>query len=260
MSNIRHQSIAPTETWRLPAGAEVDLHRHDDHQLIYASNGVLEVFTSEGVWFAPSTRAIWVPAGAPHRWVVHGSTVVHMVGLPDSTTNLSNRPVPIVVGPLMRELIIAATTLESGTPPYLRVLAVLEDQLTVAPEQPTMLPRLQDQRLQAMARLVEVDLATPLSLDEIAARIGSSARTLSRYLHQETGLTFPQWRTQLRLRHASFLLAQGHSVTHVASECGWSSPSAFIAVYRASFGRTPGKRVSAAQPARQSEPDYTGLI
>ncbi|WP_031742508.1 helix-turn-helix domain-containing protein, partial [Mycobacterium tuberculosis] len=58
-------------------------------------------------------------------------------------------------------------------------------------------------------------------------------------------MTFPQWRTQLRLQHALVLLAERHDVTSVASECGWATPSAFIDTYRQAFGHTPGQ---AAKP------------
>ena len=53
-------------------------------------------------------------------------------------------------------------------------------------------------------------------------------------------MTFPQWRTQLRLHRALVLLAERTPVTTVAHQCGWSSASAFIEVFRRSFGHTPG--------------------
>lgn len=53
-------------------------------------------------------------------------------------------------------------------------------------------------------------------------------------------MTFPQWRTQLRLHQALRLLAVGTPVTAVAHRCGWSSASAFIDVFRRAFGHTPG--------------------
>lgn len=53
-------------------------------------------------------------------------------------------------------------------------------------------------------------------------------------------MTFPQWRTQLRLHHALVLPAGRTPVTAVAHLCGWSSASAFIDVFRRAFGHTPG--------------------
>lgn len=69
---------------------------------------------------------------------------------------------------------------------------------------------------------------------------GVSERTLSRLFRSEFGVTFPQWRTQSRLHHALRMLADDAPVTRVAHHCGWSSTSAFIDVFRRSFGYTPG--------------------
>ena len=54
-------------------------------------------------------------------------------------------------------------------------------------------------------------------------------------------MTFPQWRTQLRLHTALRLLAGG-VVTRVAHQCSWASTSAFIDTFRCAFGHTPGSR------------------
>lgn len=67
-----------------------------------------------------------------------------------------------------------------------------------------------------------------------------SERTLSRLFRADLGMTFPQWRTQLRLYHALRMLADGSAVTTVAHACGWSSTSAFIDVFRRAYGHTPG--------------------
>ncbi len=240
MSEIRHVSAAPTETRRLARGAEVDRHRHDEPQVIYASAGVLEVTAADGTWFTPATRAIWVPAGTAHQWTVHGPATVHLVGISYRARALSDHPALIPVSPLLRELIIAAAAQPADTPARRRLLGVLVDQLIMVPDRSTMLPRLHDDRLRALADLVQRDLSRSASLDELGRRVGSSARTLSRLLRAEVGVTFPQWRSQVRLHRATLLLAEGRTVTQVAAACGWSSPSAFISVFRNAFGRTPG--------------------
>jgi AraC-like DNA-binding protein len=80
------------------------------------------------------------------------------------------------------------------------------------------------------------------TLAELGAATGVGERTLSRLFRGEFGMTFPQWRTQSRLYHALRMLADGLPVTTVAHRCGWSSASAFIDVFRRSFGCTPGSR------------------
>jgi AraC-like DNA-binding protein len=48
-------------------------------------------------------------------------------------------------------------------------------------------------------------------------------------------MTFPQWRGQLRLQHATLLLATGSTVTGAGAANGYANTSAFIAA----FGVTP---------------------
>ena len=57
----------------------------------------------------------------------------------------------------------------------------------------------------------------------------------------ETGLTFGQWRQQLRLLAALELLGAGESVTAVAFSVGYDDVSSFIAAFKAAMGVTPSR-------------------
>lgn len=118
MLEIRHEPIAPTRTQRLATGAEIDAHRHDDHQIVYASRGVLSVTASTGTWVAPATRAIWIPAGTVHAHQAHGNLEMHLVGLETGDDPIGlEKPTVLAVGPLLRELILAYTETPSTTVP-----------------------------------------------------------------------------------------------------------------------------------------------
>jgi AraC-like DNA-binding protein len=242
MPDIRHTRDAPTRTQALAPGERIDAHRHDDHQIIYAGSGVLAVTTDAGTWFAPGTRAIWVPAGCVHAHRAHGHLSLHLLGLPPDTNPLGlDAPGVLAVSPLLRELILACTrTRHTGTPEQLRLRAVLLDQLRVSAQQPVQLPAPDDSRLTAVCDLLHHNPADPRSLAALAATAGAGERTISRLFRRELGMTFPQWRTQLRLYHALRMLAEDVPVTTVAHRCGWSSTSAFIDVFRRSLGYTPG--------------------
>jgi transcriptional regulator GlxA family with amidase domain len=121
-----------------------------------------------------------------------------------------------------------------------RLCRVLVEELRVAPEQPLHLPQPRDERLQAATRLLYDNPADTTSLAELGRKIGASERTLSRLFHTELGMTFYQWRTELRIHHALVLLAEGHSTTHTAHACGWSNPSSFITAFTNIIGCTPG--------------------
>ena len=54
-------------TFPMPAGTLFDWHTHEDHQLAWASAGVLTVLTEGATWVLPPSRALWIPAGLPHE-------------------------------------------------------------------------------------------------------------------------------------------------------------------------------------------------
>ncbi|MEV5240732.1 helix-turn-helix transcriptional regulator [Streptomyces cinnamoneus] len=242
MPVIRHTPQAPTSTRTMAAGESIDAHRHDDHQIVYAGSGVLAVTTDAGTWFAPGTRALWIPAGCVHAHRAHGHLDLHLLGLPASVNPLGlDAPTVLAVSPLLRELILASTRdPHDDSPERRRLRAVLLDQLRASPQQPLQLPSPTDPRLRAVCDLLHHDPADPRTLAALGNHVGAAERTLSRLFRRELGMTFPQWRTQLRLYHALRMLADDEPVTVVAHRCGWSSASAFIDVFRRAFGCTPG--------------------
>jgi AraC-like DNA-binding protein len=239
---------APATSWgSWPPGARIERHRHPAHQIVYPSSGAVSVTTPSGTWITPTNRAIWIPAGCWHEHRFHGQTQFHGVALdPDRYRHGPPAPTVLAVNPLMRELIIACSQTDMvDTAAHHRMLAVLHDQLQAANmAEPLWIPMPTDDRLRRACALIADDLTTPMTLRHIGQRIGVSQRTLSRLFSDELGMTFPQWRTQLRLQHAVMLLAERQeltSVTSVALQCGWASPSAFIDTYRRAFGQTPGQ-------------------
>jgi AraC-like DNA-binding protein/quercetin dioxygenase-like cupin family protein len=242
MTRIRHTPVAPTRAQFLQPGGVIDAHRHDDHQLVYAGRGALAVTTDAGSWAVPDNAAIWVPAGTVHAHRAFGNLELHLVGVPTAENPLDvHRPTVITVGPLLRELIITYTRDLSDTPERARLLAVLLDQLRTAHQQPQYLPAPTQPPLLAIAQIFQTNPADHRTLAELGRATGSSERTLSRLFQSDVGMSFPQWRTQLRMQHAVILLAKDTPVTSVAHQCGWSSASAFIDAFRRAFGETPGR-------------------
>ncbi|MFD7704193.1 AraC family transcriptional regulator [Streptomyces caelestis] len=249
MKEIRHTPVAPTRTQHLVPGASIDAHRHDDHQIVYAGRGTIAVTTVAGTWVTPATRAIWVPAGTVHAHQAHGRLELHLVGIPSGENPLGlDAPAVLGVGPLLRELIIAhAGAPEHESAEQLRLRAVLLDQLRLAPQQPLHLPTPSTRILAEVCDILRSDPADGRSLAELGRQVGASDRTLSRMFRRDLGMTFTQWRTQLRLHHALVLLADRTPVTSVAHQCGWSSASTFIDVFRRTFGHTPGSHHAAVR-------------
>ncbi|MGW7542355.1 AraC family transcriptional regulator [Streptomyces sp. NPDC054770] len=238
-----------TMTRVLPGGTTIAPHRHRGHQVVYASQGVLAVETDTGTWIAPAARAIWVPARVRHAHRAYGTTSFHTLALGPHTNPLRlNQPTVLRVSPLLREILISYSSLDpsdAGTARrQARLRAVLLDELEPVAQPPLHLPAPHDDRLTAACALVTADPGAHRDLAAVAGEVGVGRRTLSRLFAQEFGMSFPQWRTQVRLELALRLLAEGTSVTATGHRCGWSSTSSFVDVFRRHMGYTPGSRPS----------------
>ncbi|MDF0528480.1 helix-turn-helix transcriptional regulator [Tsukamurella sp. 8F] len=246
MSDIGQLHANPTASQSRIAGDTIERHHHHEHQVVYPSRGAVAVTTERGTWLAPSDRAVWIPAGTWHEHRFYGDTRFHCVGL-DSTLYPIFSVGPEIVGvtPLLRELIVACSRPDDPRAvacheEEARLRAVLVDQLWHQPREPLSVATPRDPRLVAARDAIEGDLTRPLDLSRLADLCDSSARTMSRLIRSELGMTFPQWRTQLRLHRALILLVEGSSVTDTAYLTGWPTPSAFIDAFRGAYGRTPG--------------------
>jgi AraC-like DNA-binding protein len=76
-------------------------------------------------------------------------------------------------------------------------------------------------------------------METLLRQSGASRRTMERLFRAETGMSLGQWQRRQTLLHALRRLAAGESVSGVAGELGYNSPSAFIAMFRRELGQTP---------------------
>jgi len=236
-----------------PSGEASDVQTHERGHLVYAASGVLAVHTERGTSIVPANRVAWTPAGATHYHRAHGDTDMRIVFLaPSLARRLPHQPAVFLASALAREVLLALTgpgNYDESAPDDTgysasarsRLHRVLVDELREAHERTLHLPEPRDDRLQAIARMLQETPADNATLAELGKRIGAGSRTLSRLFHDELGMTFYEWRTQVRIYHALVLLAEGHDATHTSNACGWANPSSFIAAFSNVIGTTPGR-------------------
>jgi AraC-like DNA-binding protein/quercetin dioxygenase-like cupin family protein len=241
------QERVPIRTFsvRCPSGFVIPKHAHDWHQLIYATQGVMSVYTRVGAWVIPPHRAVWVPAGIEHSIEMSGSVLVQTLYVAAGLANaLPKDCCAVNISPLLRELIqhvFTLKTLDTDIPSQSRLIAVLLDQLEVLPTIPLQLPMPRDRRAERVSAWLRANPRAPGLLKQLRKTAGASIRTIERRFRAETGMTFGKWRQQLRLLEALRRLAAGQAVTAVAREVGYDSPSAFIAMFRRALGTTPSR-------------------
>jgi AraC-like DNA-binding protein len=69
--------------------------------------------------------------------------------------------------------------------------------------------------------------------------LGMAEKTLHRMFYRETGMTFGRWRQHARLLLALEQLAHGGKIVDVALDHGYTSQSAFAAMFKRHFGLAP---------------------
>jgi AraC-like DNA-binding protein len=249
------RSVSRAVGRRLAVGETIQAHRHDLAQLVYPVSGLLAVTTERGTWMAPPQRAVWIPAAVRHQHRSYGITDMRALLFSESPPpGFDRQPIVVAVSALLRELILALSGQARRPAAQRRRLEqVTLDQLAESPERPLHLPQPADDRLQAVTALITADPATHATLAELGRSVGASERTLSRLFHSELGMSFHQWRTQLRLHHALVALAQGATVTSTAIACGWANPTSFIEAFRKAVGQTPGRYLAQLRPTTVPE-------
>ena len=228
-----------------PTGYLVPTHFHDRDQLVHAERGVMTVRTQRGMWIVPPHRAVWIPAHVPHAIAMSGAVAMKTLYFkPRLARKLPRTCCVLNVSPLLRELVVYACTFGALDAKRRRdkpLLDVILDQLMIASAVPLQLPSPRDPRAQCVAQALVDEPGTEKSIEELCSAAGGSKRTIERAFVADTKLTLGKWRQQLRLLHAITLLASGESVTRAALTVGYSTPSAFVAMFRRALGVTPGE-------------------
>ena len=228
-----------------PAGWHVEPHSHSQHQLLYAERGVMVVQAEIGRWVVPPTRGIWMRGGMTHE--IMCIEEVHMRSLlvaPDAASRLPSETHTVGISPLLRELIRAATEVRQPYSPNTRdgrVMRLILDELLVLPVLPLHLQMPSDPRLLRICERLQQRLNDASTLAEWAMRLSVDVKTIQRLFVKQTGMTFGQWRQQVRLLRALELLATGEKIINVAFALGYESPSAFTTMFRKQLGQTPSQ-------------------
>lgn len=230
-------------SWSAKGAHRAAAHRHPRAQIVCPTTGAYWVATPQGSWLAPAGQAVWIPPHVRHEVYSNGSVdamllfvdIAYAGGLPRTC-------MAVEVSPLLRGLFGRAV--EYGNDyarggPAARLAGVLLDELTRMAAAPFFLPLSRDRRLSRVMERLLGDPADDAGLDALARAAGASPRTLARLFRRDTGMTFAEWKTQLRLIAAIDRLGRGATVTGVAFDLGYSSASAFTYMFRRKLGVPP---------------------
>ena len=141
---------------------------------------------------------------------------------------------------LTRELTlhaVDAAPMDLTSPTDAAVITLLWEQIAAEPDAPLRLPLPDDPVSQGIAHAIMAKPEQPL--DDVIGEANANRRTVERRFSTETGMSLGKWRRRARVLASVAKLAEGGSVTSVAVTVGYSSPSSFVAAFRAELGTSP---------------------
>ena len=237
----------------MAAGTRFEWHDHTDHQIAWATRGVLTVVIDTASFILPPIRALWIPAHTRHETYSSASAIMRAVYLEPRRCPIKwTVPTAVAITPLIAELIGYLDDDALSGPHRRNAEAVLTDLLDPVPMASIDVQLPSTRTARAVADAI---VAAPVDSSTLATwgrRVGASERTLARCFLSETGLPFGRWRTLVRLRAALTRLAFGVSISAVAHQVGYDTASAFVAAFRRETGQTPGRYFGTRRPTDQS--------
>ena len=194
------------------------------------------------LWIVPAIHAVWIPPHHKHAGTTHGPFHGWSAYVAETAcVRLPRQPCALRTSGLLREAVLRASQWPISELDEQRqhVAEVILDEIRTLPVEPLGLPFPCEPRLQRIARALIANPADDRDLESGAAWASVSSRTLSRRFVAETGFHFTAWRQRARLMRSLEMLAAGMPVTAIALDLGYSTASAYIALFRRTFAETP---------------------
>lgn len=255
MRNVALETVDATPRAVLAIGTDythgtlLDTHTHRRAQFLYGMTGLMEVSTDDGAWVVPPYSGVWIPAGKPHRVRMLGVSTRSLYIEPTAAPRLAQRCEVLSVNQLLHQLLLVSAEVPASYEEEGRdgaLIRLILHELRQADILPLFAPLPREPRLaqRCAAFLRRPDIqASPA---EWAQCLNKSQRTFSRFFKQQTGMSFSTWRQQACLLAALPKLAVGTSITAIALELGYDSPSAFSTMFRKVLGQPPSSFTESA--------------
>ncbi|MDX2625325.1 MULTISPECIES: helix-turn-helix transcriptional regulator [Streptomyces] len=219
---------------------QVAPHTHSEPMLLWASTTSVTLRTVSHDWLVPPGHGLWIPGRVEHTGTTRHAGELCVIRFMATRCPIDwAQPTGVAVGPLLREL-IRYLRAEPDAASRRHAEALLFEVLLPLPTHSIQVPIPAEPRLRTITERLIDSPGDQRQLAMWAAEVHSGVRTLSRLFLAETGLTFSQWRTRVRVRAAVGHLAAGASVKATARAVGYRKPSAFIAAFQRVTGQTPG--------------------
>lgn len=229
-----------SRVWIPPAVVEEQCE-DEQHVLLWQVRGDADLVVEGVAQTLTLGHAIWIPVGTRHAFTVRASSVTMPTFFEAASVATSLRePTTVTVDRDLRTLLLAyvvasTTIVRPGIDLTRQILAMVEG----SPARPTSLPTPTSSAAGAIAEALRSNPGDARGVDELAASVHASARSIERAYRAETGMTLRTWRIRTRVEAAAALLRDDTTVEAVASRVGYSNARAFARVFVTHMGMTP---------------------
>ena len=218
-------------------------HRHPWGTLEYAAHGVLHMDVDGNRFMSPPQYAVWVPPQVEHSFYSHQPINYRAVCLaPTVCADLPQQACTLAISDILKAILKDFAARDVKIPEReadKRLAQILVDQLQQAPVHECYLPYASTPGLLGILEALQADPGDNRPLADWAGRIHVSERTLARQFVRELGMSFGEWRQRLRFLTAIEALDSHRSIQEIAFDLGYSTGSAFIAMFQRQGGCTP---------------------
>lgn len=239
IDEVLKQMPVATRLFALESRERDGLHSHGYHQISFCEHENAMLLVDGRAVDIERDGAILVPSGTVHAFASRFRCEIHCVYFeaPLPTASVSTIALSGLIKELMHEVRNPAAHEHSrrllATCLYDQIATVLRAHLR---EDTALTPA-----LDKVCRLVLDELASNVSVRELARTVCVSERTLSRLARSELGCSITQFRTRSRVFEAVRLLGTGMPIKQVSPHVGFASESAFFAAFKSVTGRTPAQ-------------------
>lgn len=243
-SNILKSRISP---WvhSYPGGSTIATHSHLGLQVLYAQHGDMCVNSETASCLANPSQVVLVPSRIEHEIKIGRQAEMATIYIenPEWEKGISRDMVSFPASPMLKQLIARTITLsqKKDFKPqdniYLLGMLLLELETTRNDLHTPSLP--DDKRALFICKEILKNPLNSAGLSELSNLAGASPRTINRIFQKHYGMTFHQWRTQIKLRWAEKKIQAGQSISEIACELGYASTSAFSYSFKKSTGKSP---------------------
>ena len=218
-------------------------HTHAWGSLDYVAHGVMRFEVDGRRFMSPPQYAVWVPPNTEHS-AYNAQAIVYRSVYLDAVhcQHLPTTPVTLAISDILKAILSDFARRDINIPQSeadVRLARVLVDQLRQAPVHQCFLPYASHSGLLLVLEALQQSPGDNRPLGQWAQQVHVSERTLARVFVRELGMSFGEWRQRLRFLAAIEALESARSVQDVGFDLGYSTSSAFIAMFQRQAGCTP---------------------